>query len=147
MLLQSVLRVTHARLITLQSHHATSPAREVHNFLLCVQAIAGIVACTYTTQCDGIFIGSLDFAHLPRTNLLATIFTVFLLWFGEKQGYGLVWVWWVMAFFFKARLAQHALHAIANCQTSAFGMYRRPQEQPGSDAVPNVARSTITDLD
>jgi hypothetical protein len=92
-----------------------------------VQAITGIVACTYAMQCDGIHIGSLDFAHLPRTNLLATLFTMFLLWFGEARGCGLVWVWWVMAFFFTARLAQHAVHAIATFQTSAFGLYKRPQ--------------------
>jgi putative MATE family efflux protein len=96
----------------------------VHDLVL--PAMAGIVACTYTMQCDGIFIGSLDFAHLPRTNLLAAIFTVSLLWVGESRGYGLVWVWWVMAFFFTARLVQHALHAVAHFETSAFGLYRRP---------------------
>jgi hypothetical protein len=89
-----------------------------------LQAIAGIVACTYTMQCDGIYIGSLDFGHLPRTNLLAAIFTVFLLWVGEASRYGLVWIWWVMAFFFTARLAQHALHAVVRFRSSAFGNYR-----------------------
>jgi hypothetical protein len=88
--------------------------------------MAAIVACTYVMQCDGIYIGSLDFAHLPRTNLLACIFTLILLWFGGAQGYGLLWVWWVMAFFFTARLVQHALHAVARYQTSAFGLYKRP---------------------
>lgn len=87
--------------------------------------MAAIVACTYVMQCDGIFIGSLDFAHLPRTNLVAAVATVGLLAHGAQHGYGLVWVWWTMAFFFTARLAQHVLHAVGHYETSAFGMYRR----------------------
>lgn len=87
--------------------------------------MAAIVACTYVMQCDGIFIGSLDFAHLPRTNLVAAVATIALLAHGTRHGYGLAWVWWTMAFFFMARLAQHVLHAAATFQSSAFGQYRR----------------------
>lgn len=87
--------------------------------------MAAIVACTYVMQCDGIYIGSLDFAHLPRTNLVAAAATVALLAHGTRNGYGLVWVWWTMAFFFTARLAQHVLHAAATFEASAFGQYRR----------------------
>lgn len=101
----------------------------------CVQGMTGIVVCTYVMQCDGIFIGSLDFAHLPRTNLVACGVCSGMLWLGVRRGYGLNWVWWCMVTFFIVRLLQHMLHAAWHWEHSAFGHYRaRGQLMPAPDA-------------
>lgn len=99
--------------------------------------MASIVICTYVVQCDGIYIGSLDFSHLPRTNFVACAVCAALLWLGQRRGYGLNWIWWSMAAFFLARLVQHVLHAACNFETSAFGRYNRPTAtaRAGSDAA------------
>jgi hypothetical protein len=60
--------------------------------MACVQGMTGIVVCTYVMQCDGIFIGSLDFAHLPRTNLVACAVCSAMLYYGQQHAYGLNWV-------------------------------------------------------
>ena len=105
-----------------------------------VQGIIGIVVCTYVMQCDGIYIGSLDFAHLPRTNLVACIVCVSLLYFGVQHDFGLVWIWWCMVAFFSVRLLQHVLHAALHFQTSAFGHYLPSAEK---DAVSNSASGKL----
>lgn len=87
--------------------------------------ITGIVVCTYVMQFDGIYIGSSDFDHLPRTNLVAFVICSAMLWYGHTHGLGLVWVWWAMAVFFLARAAQHVLHARLHYETSIFGLYSR----------------------
>ena len=86
--------------------------------------MTGIVVCTYVMQCDGIFIGSLDFAHLPRTNLVACAACSGMLYYGTQHSYGLNWVWWCMVVFFLVRLVQHILHAALHFETSAFGHYK-----------------------
>jgi hypothetical protein len=91
--------------------------------------MTAIVVCTYVMQCDGIFIGSQDFAHLPRTNLVACAVCSLVLYHGKKQGYGLRWVWWCMVVFFGSRLVQHILHAALHYETSAFGHFRARPDQ------------------
>jgi Na+-driven multidrug efflux pump len=99
-----------------------------------VQGMACIVVCTYVMQCDGIFIGSMDFSHLPRTNLVACAACGLMLWYGQQHGYGLNWIWWAMVIFFLVRLIQHIIHAAVHFETSAFGRYNRSTNQERSDA-------------
>ena len=99
-----------------------------------VQGIVGIVVCTYVMQCDGIFIGSLDFSHLPRTNLVACVVCAALLRYGQQRKFeSLSWIWWCMVQFFAVRLLQHIAHAAWHYETSAFGRYLLKGVQKGHD--------------
>lgn len=80
-------------------------------------------------QADGIYIGSSDFDHLPRTNLVACAACATMLWWIKTNALGLQWVWWSMALFFFVRLSQHVLHAAMHYNRSAFGRYVRPDNK------------------
>jgi hypothetical protein len=108
--------------------------------------MTGIVVCTYVMQCDGIYIGSLDFAHLPRTNLVACGVCSAMLYYGKQHGYGLTWVWWCMVCFFIARLVQHVWHAARHWETSAFGHYR-PKAQDLAQKAHGSADGLMQDAD
>ena len=70
--------------------------------------------------CDGISIGSNDFKHLPRTNLVATMVAAAILFGTSTTGCGLCRVWMSMFAFFVVRFAQHLLHAVSHRRDSVL---------------------------
>lgn len=73
-------------------------------------ASASVFVVALVMVCDGISIGSGDFQHLPRTNLVATAAAAATV-FGTGPGSSLCRVWLSLLVFFGVRLVQHVLHA------------------------------------
>ena len=73
-------------------------------------ASASVFVVALVMVCDGISIGSGDFQHLPRTNLVATAAAAATV-FGTGPGSSLCRVWLSLLVFFGVRLVQHVSHA------------------------------------
>lgn len=65
--------------------------------------VLSIALCTITVMFDGISIGSGDYAHLPRTNLLATCAALAVLFIAGELELGLKGVWSALVTFFAMR--------------------------------------------
>ncbi len=96
---------------------------------LVAQAMCSTVICSVVMMFDGISIGSGDFKHLPRTNLLGWLVTGTSLVIGRRLKGGLGSVWWSLSLFFATRLVWHLIHIYKHWTTSAFGKYQRASHQ------------------
>mmetsp|Transcript_10055 Transcript_10055/g.18936 ORF Transcript_10055/g.18936 Transcript_10055/m.18936 type:complete len:557 (-) Transcript_10055:245-1915(-) len=85
------------------------------------QAFISILTLSAVMVMDGVSIGSGDFAHLPRTSLVATIGTWSLLTAASRLEWGLEAVWWGMVVFFGLRFFQQLLHVATNWQRHPLG--------------------------
>lgn len=88
------------------------------------QTVACITCCTFAMVFDGVCIGANDYAHLPRTNLAATVACGAVVAGLSSAGAGLAAVWYGLVVFFGTRLLLHMLHAAATWGRSPFGQYQ-----------------------
>lgn len=88
---------------------------------LTAQVFAAEMLCALVMVCDGVSIGSGDFGHLPRVNLIATLVTAGALYAMQAVDASLSGIWCGMGVFFLTRLLMHASHVRRNWDTSVFG--------------------------
>ena len=99
----------------------TSSASVAQGMSAVAPAAAGaLVLCALAMACDGISIGSDDYAHLPMVNLLGLLATLAYLQWCNAAALGLPQVWLGMVVVFAVRFGVHAVHHLGSHRSTSL---------------------------